>query len=160
MFLGALRYECRNGASDSVHCRVCVPSIIFASLSWLPLRLDAYTLPKSNLSYIIEEDVNEFPIGWEQRETPDGRVYFVDHINRSTTYVDPRIEHREERKKLALQHDATLPKYKRDLRRKLLRLRDLFTHQFLQYVLSVFLAYSQLQKEFDCDFVERGPWYV
>eukprot|EP00037_Helgoeca_nana_P019185 m.186156 g.186156 ORF g.186156 m.186156 type:complete len:864 (-) comp24757_c0_seq1:70-2661(-) len=83
--------------------------------------------------YIIEEDMNEFPIGWEQRETPTGRPYFVDHINRSTTFIDPRIEHREERKKLALQHDAVLPKYKRDLRRKLLRLRDLFTHQFLQY---------------------------
>jgi E3 ubiquitin ligase SMURF1/2 len=77
--------------------------------------------------------MNEFPIGWEQRETPTGRPYFVDHINRSTTFIDPRIEHREERKKLALQHDAVLPKYKRDLRRKLLRLRDLFTHQFLQY---------------------------
>jgi len=83
--------------------------------------------------YIIEEDMNEFPIGWEQRETSGGRPYFVDHINRATTFVDPRIKHREERKKLALQHDAALPKYKRDLRRKLLRLRDLFTHQFLQY---------------------------
>ena len=34
---------------------------------------------------------------------------------------------------MALEQDASLPKYKRDLRRKLLRLRDLFTHQFLQY---------------------------
>ncbi|KAI9209602.1 uncharacterized protein BJ171DRAFT_3868 [Polychytrium aggregatum] len=30
------------------------------------------------------------PSGWEQRFTPDGRAYFVDHNNRITTWVDPR----------------------------------------------------------------------
>jgi E3 ubiquitin-protein ligase NEDD4 len=32
----------------------------------------------------------ELPPGWEQRHTPEGRAYFVDHNTRSTTWVDPR----------------------------------------------------------------------
>ena len=30
------------------------------------------------------------PAGWEQRFTPDGRAYFVDHNSRNTTWIDPR----------------------------------------------------------------------
>ena len=30
------------------------------------------------------------PPGWEQRNTPEGRPYFVDHNTRTTTWVDPR----------------------------------------------------------------------
>ncbi|GAA5941100.1 NEDD4 family E3 ubiquitin-protein ligase [Sporobolomyces koalae] len=30
------------------------------------------------------------PAGWEQRFTPEGRPYFVDHNTRTTTWVDPR----------------------------------------------------------------------
>ncbi|CAG8539950.1 78_t:CDS:10 [Ambispora leptoticha] len=30
------------------------------------------------------------PSGWEQRHTPEGRPYFVDHNTRTTTWVDPR----------------------------------------------------------------------
>ncbi|KAN0066446.1 hypothetical protein ACQY0O_000540 [Thecaphora frezii] len=30
------------------------------------------------------------PAGWEQRNTPEGRAYFVDHNTRTTTWVDPR----------------------------------------------------------------------
>ena len=32
----------------------------------------------------------ELPAGWEQRTTPEGRTYFVDHNTRTTTWVDPR----------------------------------------------------------------------
>ena len=32
----------------------------------------------------------ELPAGWEQRYTPEGRAYFVDHNTRTTTWVDPR----------------------------------------------------------------------
>ena len=32
----------------------------------------------------------ELPTGWEQRHTPEGRAYFVDHNTRTTTWVDPR----------------------------------------------------------------------
>ncbi|KAF9962648.1 hypothetical protein BGZ65_008655 [Modicella reniformis] len=30
------------------------------------------------------------PGGWEQRQTPEGRPYYVDHNTRATTWVDPR----------------------------------------------------------------------
>ncbi|KAF8895481.1 hypothetical protein BD779DRAFT_1499760 [Infundibulicybe gibba] len=30
------------------------------------------------------------PLGWEERRTPEGRAYFVDHHTRTTTWVDPR----------------------------------------------------------------------
>lgn len=32
----------------------------------------------------------ELPSGWEQRHTPEGRPYYVDHNTRTTTWVDPR----------------------------------------------------------------------
>jgi len=35
----------------------------------------------------------ELPAGWEQRHTPEGRAYFVDHNNRTTSWVDPRRQH-------------------------------------------------------------------
>lgn len=34
--------------------------------------------------------LGELPVGWEQRFTPEGRPYFVDHNTRTTTWVDPR----------------------------------------------------------------------
>jgi len=30
------------------------------------------------------------PAGWEERYTPEGRAYYVDHNTRTTTWVDPR----------------------------------------------------------------------
>lgn len=34
--------------------------------------------------------LGELPPGWEQRITPEGRAYYVDHNTRTTTWVDPR----------------------------------------------------------------------
>ncbi len=34
--------------------------------------------------------LGELPRGWEQRFTPEGRPYYVDHNTRTTTWVDPR----------------------------------------------------------------------
>ena len=34
--------------------------------------------------------LGELPSGWEQRVTPEGRPYYVDHNTRTTTWVDPR----------------------------------------------------------------------
>lgn len=31
------------------------------------------------------------PTGWEQRKTASGRVYYVDHNNRTTQFTDPRL---------------------------------------------------------------------
>lgn len=34
--------------------------------------------------------LGELPPGWEQRFTPEGRPYYVDHNTKTTTWVDPR----------------------------------------------------------------------
>lgn len=78
---------------------------------------------------MIEEGVDDFPTGWEMRFTSSGVPYYVDHMHRTTTFEDPRVAHREKRRQKAAEHERSLPKYKRDLRRKLLRLRDLFAHR-------------------------------
>ena len=37
------------------------------------------------------EQFGPLPSGWEQRKTASGRVYFVDHNNRTTQFTDPRL---------------------------------------------------------------------
>ena len=50
------------------------------------------------------------PSGWEMRMTNTGRIYFVDHNTKITTWDDPR---------LPSSVDQNVPQYKRDFRRKL-----------------------------------------
>lgn len=35
--------------------------------------------------------VSDLPYGWEQETDENGQVFFVDHINKRTTYLDPRL---------------------------------------------------------------------
>uniref|UniRef100_A0A665UBX1 WW domain-containing protein n=1 Tax=Echeneis naucrates TaxID=173247 RepID=A0A665UBX1_ECHNA len=35
--------------------------------------------------------LSPLPEGWEQAVTADGEVYYIDHINKTTTWVDPRL---------------------------------------------------------------------
>ncbi|XP_024921608.1 transcriptional coactivator YAP1-like [Cynoglossus semilaevis] len=39
----------------------------------------------------INPETGPLPEGWEQAVTADGEVYYIDHINKSTTWVDPRL---------------------------------------------------------------------
>jgi E3 ubiquitin-protein ligase NEDD4 len=57
-----------------------VPSAAAPSANAVSLHATGATTPGSG----------ELPPGWEQRHTPEGRPYFVDHNTRSTTWVDPR----------------------------------------------------------------------
>jgi len=38
-----------------------------------------------------DEVLGPMPAGWEVRHTATGRVYFVDHHNRTTQFTDPRL---------------------------------------------------------------------
>lgn len=40
---------------------------------------------------IALESLGPLPAGWEQRKTNTGRVYYVDHNNRTTQFTDPRL---------------------------------------------------------------------
>ncbi|KAL1835467.1 hypothetical protein VTJ49DRAFT_6671 [Mycothermus thermophilus] len=92
----------------------------------------------------------ELPSGWEQRWTPEGRPYFVDHNTRTTTWVDPRrqqyirtgwemrltntarvyfVDHNTKTTtwddpRLPSSLDQNVPQYKRDFRRKLIYFRS------------------------------------
>ncbi|KAI5704573.1 hypothetical protein M8J76_006715 [Diaphorina citri] len=46
---------------------------------------------------VTEEDdaLGSLPSGWERRVQPDGRVYFVNHKNRTTQWEDPRTQGQE-----------------------------------------------------------------
>lgn len=39
-----------------------------------------------------EETPGALPAGWERRVQPDGRVYYVNHKNRTTQWEDPRTQ--------------------------------------------------------------------
>ena len=38
-----------------------------------------------------DEVLGPLPAGWEVRHTATGRVYYVDHNNRTTQFTDPRL---------------------------------------------------------------------
>merc|ERR1711981_1211717 len=45
----------------------------------------------------LEEDtLGALPDGWEKRVEPNGRVYFVNHKNRTTQWEDPRTQSKHE----------------------------------------------------------------
>ncbi|KAJ8030703.1 Transcriptional coactivator YAP1 [Holothuria leucospilota] len=39
----------------------------------------------------LPTDLGPLPDNWEQAATPEGEVYFINHRNKSTTWLDPRI---------------------------------------------------------------------
>ena len=63
-----------------------------------PSQIEAPTPTSSNTANAVSmmatgattAGTGELPAGWEQRHTPEGRSYFVDHNTRTTTWVDPR----------------------------------------------------------------------
>uniref|UniRef100_A0A8D3C162 E3 ubiquitin-protein ligase n=1 Tax=Scophthalmus maximus TaxID=52904 RepID=A0A8D3C162_SCOMX len=100
-----------------------------------------------DLSNVNCEELGPLPPGWEIRNTATGRVYFVDHNNRTTQFTDPRLSCAEimlyymvleppSQKQLIpssqLPEEAeclTVPKYKRDLVQKLKILRQELSQQ-------------------------------
>ncbi|XP_046411227.1 E3 ubiquitin-protein ligase Su(dx) isoform X1 [Neodiprion fabricii] len=46
---------------------------------------------------VVEEDdaLGPLPAGWERRKQPEGRVYYVNHKNRTTQWEDPRTQGQE-----------------------------------------------------------------
>lgn len=74
--------------------------------------------PSGNQVQTLQQTVAQLgplPSGWEMRLTDAGKIYFVDHNTRTTTWDDPRLPSN-------LDKDA--PAYKRDFRRKLIYFRS------------------------------------
>ncbi|MCJ1469193.1 hypothetical protein MMC07_007826 [Pseudocyphellaria aurata] len=49
--------------------------------------------PRSSTS--IEEDIKPLPPGWERERTPEGRLYYIDHNRRTTTWQHPLSQSNE-----------------------------------------------------------------
>ncbi|KAJ2930924.1 hypothetical protein H1R20_g6189, partial [Candolleomyces eurysporus] len=64
---------------------------------------------------VANPNLGPLPSGWEMRLTSTGRVYFVDHNTRTTSWDDPRIPS---------DVDSNAPQYKRDYRRKVVYFRS------------------------------------
>ena len=59
------------------------------------------------------------------------RYYDINNlVIRVTTFADPRIALRQQLELVAEAVEAKLPRYKRNLRRKMLCLQDMFRHEF------------------------------
>ncbi|KAK7582431.1 hypothetical protein V9T40_013876 [Parthenolecanium corni] len=44
-----------------------------------------------------ESALGPLPEGWEQAKTPEGEIYFINHVTRTTSWFDPRIPMRLQR---------------------------------------------------------------
>ncbi|KIJ62633.1 hypothetical protein HYDPIDRAFT_176429 [Hydnomerulius pinastri MD-312] len=85
------------------------------STTWNDPRSSQITLAAASASASANLNLGSLPSGWEMRLTSTGRVYFVDHNTRTTTWDDPR---------LPTNLDAGAPQYKRDYRRKVIYFRS------------------------------------
>uniref|UniRef100_A0A8C1WFC9 HECT-type E3 ubiquitin transferase n=1 Tax=Cyprinus carpio TaxID=7962 RepID=A0A8C1WFC9_CYPCA len=111
-----------------------------APLYALSTRCDGCACSFRDLNSVSCEELGPLPPGWEIRSTVSGRIYFVDHNNRTTQFTDPRLHHimssqhsqvKESSQALPVQMevgmeegDGELPvRYERDLVQKLKVLR-------------------------------------
>ncbi|XP_077930468.1 E3 ubiquitin-protein ligase SMURF1 isoform X8 [Halichoerus grypus] len=100
--------------------------------------LQGHTSEPRDLNSVNCDELGPLPPGWEVRSTVSGRIYFVDHNNRTTQFTDPRLHHimnhqcqlKEPSQPLPLPsegsvEDEELPaqRYERDLVQKLKVLR-------------------------------------
>ena len=46
----------------------------------------------------LGDSLGPLPPGWEATRTPDGQVYFMNHITKTTQWEDPRLKIMEQRK--------------------------------------------------------------
>lgn len=83
--------------------------------TWLDPRLaNAPPAVFSSATTQTALNLGALPSGWEMRMTSSGRIYFVDHNTRTTTWDDPRMP----------SNDPSAPQYKRDYRRKVVYFRS------------------------------------
>jgi E3 ubiquitin-protein ligase NEDD4 len=83
--------------------------------TWTDPRRANQTPPVAIPRPVTNPNLGPLPSGWEMRLTSTGRVYFVDHNTRTTSWDDPR---------LPTHVDDSAPQYKRDYRRKVVYFRS------------------------------------
>nr|CAD7413164.1 unnamed protein product [Timema poppensis] len=58
--------------------------------TWHDPRIPRDLLPANCPNSVLSE-LGPLPPGWEMRQTISGRIYYVDHNNRTTQFTDPRL---------------------------------------------------------------------
>lgn len=53
--------------------------------------LNSRTPPNSQSPNVSLQNLGPLPPGWEQASTPEGDIYFINHMERTTSWYDPRI---------------------------------------------------------------------
>lgn len=59
--------------------------------SWTHPRLKSQSLATLNAN----QTLSQLPEGWEQGVTPEGEVYYINHLTQTTTWYDPRLNHNQ-----------------------------------------------------------------
>jgi len=83
--------------------------------TWTDPRRASNSAPPAIPKPVMNPNLGPLPSGWEMRLTSTGRVYFVDHNTRTTSWDDPRLPGHV---------DDNAPQYKRDYRRKVVYFRS------------------------------------
>ncbi|KAH9514418.1 E3 ubiquitin-protein ligase smurf1 [Bulinus truncatus] len=126
-----------SNAGGENHCLRCNAMTVVIEFDLFRFT-EPFATQYQNQSQQIElrdEDLGPLPEGWEIRRTSSGRVYYVDHNNRTTQFTDPRLCQNlhliQEKMKSSVadkeNEQPNLPKYKRDLVQKLKVLKQELT---------------------------------
>ncbi|XP_036171586.1 E3 ubiquitin-protein ligase SMURF1 isoform X10 [Myotis myotis] len=73
--------------------------------------LQGQTSEPRDLNSVNCDELGPLPPGWEVRSTVSGRIYFVDHNNRTTQFTDPRLHHIMKEWLYLLCHEMLNPYY-------------------------------------------------
>ncbi|KAM9788745.1 transcriptional coactivator YAP1-like [Neosynchiropus ocellatus] len=92
-------------------------------ISGAPIHAHSLSQPAAPTSpQSINPETGPLPEGWEQAATAEGEVYYIDHINKNTSWVDPRLapklnpgllgmalQQRQEKERLRCKQQMQLP---------------------------------------------------
>uniref|UniRef100_A0A7N6BS80 WW domain-containing protein n=1 Tax=Anabas testudineus TaxID=64144 RepID=A0A7N6BS80_ANATE len=86
------RGHSRQASSDGGVCGSLTPHHVRAHSSPASLPVNSLSTPATDVAAapIIPDDV-PLPHGWEMAKTPTGQRYFLNHLDKTTTWHDPRL---------------------------------------------------------------------
>ncbi|XP_061595761.1 transcriptional coactivator YAP1-like isoform X2 [Cololabis saira] len=86
------RGHSRQASSDGGVCGSLTPHHVRAHSSPASLPVNSLSTQATDVaaSPIIPDDV-PLPVGWEMAKTPTGQRYFLNHLEKTTTWHDPRL---------------------------------------------------------------------
>lgn len=79
---------------NEVWLKAVVPLCWIGAVQWSYWLISLSLVPCyrcRDLASVSCEELGPLPVGWEVRSTVSGRIYFVDHNNRTTQFTDPRL---------------------------------------------------------------------